>query len=171
MFDVFGVIKICMAHKKAGGSTSLGRDSAGRRLGLKLTDGQWAKIGSIIVRQRGTKYYPGLNVKKGRDDTLFSLINGFVKFSTKKLKKFNSSLKTTKVVSVFPPTKTNPAPDEKTLRRKTPPKKGGTIKSSAYHTTAKKNLIRQQKIANRQQRLLNKKTKKTADKSTTESKS
>ena len=91
-----------MAHKKAAGSTSLGRESESKRLGVKLTDGQWAKSGAIIIRQRGTKYHPGLNVDKGTDDTLFALKGGFVKFSTKKLKKFDGSLKTTKIVNVMP---------------------------------------------------------------------
>ena len=89
-----------MAHKKAGGSTSLGRDSRSQRLGVKLQDGQYAKAGSIIIRQRGTKYHPGANVKKGTDDTLFSTITGIVKFTTKKLVKFNTKLKETKVVNV-----------------------------------------------------------------------
>ena len=91
-----------MAHKKAGGSTALGRDSAGRRLGVKIQDGQFAQAGAILIRQRGTKYHPGLNVKKGKDDTLFSVINGFVKFTTKKLLKFNNQLKTSKIVNVMP---------------------------------------------------------------------
>ncbi len=90
-----------MAHKKAAGSTSLGRESESKRLGVKLTDGQWAKAGAIIIRQRGTKYHAGLNVDKGTDDTLFALKGGFVKFSTKKLKKFDGSLKTTKIVNVI----------------------------------------------------------------------
>lgn len=89
-----------MAHKKAGGSTGLGRDSAGRRLGVKITDGQWAKAGSIIIRQRGTKYHPGINVEIGKDDTLFALKGGFVKFTTKKLKKFDGSLKSNKIVNI-----------------------------------------------------------------------
>jgi len=89
-----------MAHKKAGGSTSLGRDSHSQRLGVKLQDGQYAKAGSIIIRQRGTKYHPGTNVKKGKDDTLFSTITGIVKFTTKKLVKFDTKLKETKVVNV-----------------------------------------------------------------------
>lgn len=92
-----------MAHKKAGGSTALGRDSESKRLGLKINDGQWAKIGAIIIRQRGTKYHPGKNVKKGSDDTLFSMVNGIVKFSTRKLRKYDNSLKTSKIVSVIPP--------------------------------------------------------------------
>lgn len=92
-----------MAHKKAAGSTGLGRDSQSQRLGVKLHDGQYAKIGSIIVRQRGTNVHPGTNVLKGNDDTLFSKIFGIVKFTTKKLKKFNGEMKTTKVVSVVAP--------------------------------------------------------------------
>lgn len=89
-----------MSHKNSAGSTSLGRDSAGQRLGLKLSDGQQAKIGSIIVRQRGTKYQAGKNVKKGKDDTLFATAAGIVKFKTKKLMKFNGRLEKSKVVSV-----------------------------------------------------------------------
>ncbi len=89
-----------MAHKKAGGSTGLGRDSKSKRLGVKLSDGQFAKAGAIIIRQRGTKYHPGKNVKKGNDDTLFAIVAGFVKFTTRKLKKFNNQLKSTKIVSV-----------------------------------------------------------------------
>jgi large subunit ribosomal protein L27 len=89
-----------MAHKKAGGSTALGRDSESKRLGVKLSDGQKAKSGNIIIRQRGTKYHPGENVRRGNDDTLFAVANGNVKFSTKKLKKFNGQLKDAKIVSV-----------------------------------------------------------------------
>ncbi|MFA5155191.1 MAG: 50S ribosomal protein L27 [Patescibacteria group bacterium] len=92
-----------MAHKKAAGSTSLGRESESKRLGVKLTDGEWAKTGAIIIRQRGTKYHPGVNVKKGGDDTLFALKSGIVKFSTKKLRKYDNSLKTCKVVNVVIP--------------------------------------------------------------------
>lgn len=91
-----------MAHKKAGGSTSLGRDSHSKRLGVKLQDGQYAKSGSILIRQRGTKYHPGKNVKVGKDDTLFSTATGIVKFTTKKLMKFNNKLKETKIVNVIP---------------------------------------------------------------------
>lgn len=94
-----------MAHKKAGGSSSNGRDSAGKRLGVKLSDGQYAKAGAIIIRQRGTKYHPGTNVQKGKDDTLFSTVTGIVKFSTKKLRKFNSQLKSSKIVNVVVPQK------------------------------------------------------------------
>jgi len=90
-----------MAHKKAAGSTSLGRESESKRLGVKLTDGQWAKAGAIIIRQRGTKYHPGLNVGIGSDDTLFALNGGFVKFTTRKLRKFNNTLKSSKIVNVI----------------------------------------------------------------------
>jgi large subunit ribosomal protein L27 len=89
-----------MAHKKAAGSTSLGRESESKRLGVKVTDGEWAQTGAIIIRQRGTKYHPGLNVKKGGDDTLFAMKSGIVKFSTRKLKKFDNTLKTCKIVNV-----------------------------------------------------------------------
>lgn len=69
-----------MAHKKAGGSSRNGRDSAGRRLGVKLFGGQEAIAGNIIVRQRGTKWWPGANVGMGRDHTLFALSDGQVTF-------------------------------------------------------------------------------------------
>ncbi len=80
----------------------MGRDSQSKRLGIKLQDGQYAKVGSILIRQRGTKYHAGLNVKKGSDDTLFSTVLGMVKFSQKKLKKYNNQLKQTTIVSVMP---------------------------------------------------------------------
>ncbi len=72
-----------MAHKKAGGSSRNGRDSAGRRLGVKLFGGEQAAAGNILVRQRGTKWHPGRNVGCGKDHTLFALINGRVEFQTK----------------------------------------------------------------------------------------
>jgi large subunit ribosomal protein L27 len=73
-----------MATKKAGGSSKNGRDSAGRRLGVKRSDGQAVISGCIIIRQRGTKYYPGENVGMGRDHTIFSVIEGCVSFVKKK---------------------------------------------------------------------------------------
>ena len=69
-----------MAHKKAGGSSRNGRDSAGRRLGVKKFGGETVIAGNIIVRQRGTKFHPGRNVGIGKDDTLFATSNGVVKF-------------------------------------------------------------------------------------------
>lgn len=68
------------ASKKGVGSTKNGRDSAGRRLGAKKADGQFATAGSILYRQRGTKIYPGINAKRGKDDTIFALIDGIVKY-------------------------------------------------------------------------------------------
>ena len=91
-----------MAHKKAGGSTGLGRDSQSKRLGVKLYDGQIAKNGSILVRQRGTKIRAGKNVRKGSDDTLFAEMPGIVKFTTKKIKKFTGKLEKAKFVNVLP---------------------------------------------------------------------
>ena len=72
-----------MAHKKGMGSSRNGRDSQSKRLGLKQSDGQFVTAGSILVRQRGTKIHPGKNVSKGKDDTLFALINGKVSFVRK----------------------------------------------------------------------------------------
>ena len=72
-----------MAHKKAGGSSRNGRDSAGRRLGVKKFGGENVKAGNILVRQRGTKFHPGTNVRKGKDDTLFAVANGKVQFEKK----------------------------------------------------------------------------------------
>ena len=69
-----------MAHKKGQGSTRNGRDSQSKRLGVKVGAGQFVKAGSILVRQRGTKWHPAKNVQRGTDDTLFSLIDGIVKF-------------------------------------------------------------------------------------------
>ena len=69
-----------MAHKKGRGSVKNGRDSISKRLGLKKNDKQYVKAGNIIIRQRGTKYHPGNNVGIGKDDTLFALIDGQVKF-------------------------------------------------------------------------------------------
>jgi large subunit ribosomal protein L27 len=72
-----------MAHKKAGGSSRNGRDSSGQRLGVKVFGGQFARAGSIITRQHGTKIYPGKNVGMGRDNTLFALIDGYVTFENR----------------------------------------------------------------------------------------
>lgn len=82
-----------MAHKKAAGSTQLGRESESKRLGVKIYGGQKAKAGNIIIRQRGTKYRPGDNVRRGEDDTLYSAIDGVVAFSKKKVGRYDGSLK------------------------------------------------------------------------------
>ena len=74
-----------MAHKKAGGSSRNGRDSEGRRLGVKKYGGEVVIPGNIIIRQRGTKYHPGDNVGMGKDHTIFSMVKGKVKFKKSKL--------------------------------------------------------------------------------------
>ena len=83
-----------MAHKKGQGSVKNGRDSESKRLGVKRADGQFVLAGNILVRQRGTRVYPGTNVRKGSDDTLFALVDGKVKFERKGKDK--------KQVSVYP---------------------------------------------------------------------
>jgi large subunit ribosomal protein L27 len=83
-----------MAHKKAGGSARNGRDSSGKRLGVKRYGGQRVNAGSILVRQRGTPFRPGVNVGRGQDDTLFAKIAGIVKFEDKGRKG--------KIVSILP---------------------------------------------------------------------
>lgn len=77
-----------MAHKKSGGSAKNGRDSISKRLGVKKFGGEKINAGSIIVRQRGTKFKPGKNVGIGKDNTLFALTSGFVKFTYRYNKKF-----------------------------------------------------------------------------------
>lgn len=89
-----------MAHKKAAGSTQLGRDSESKRLGVKIFGDQAVKAGNIIIRQRGTKYRPGDNVRRGEDDTLYAVIDGKVAFSKKKVIRFNGSLKEATFVHV-----------------------------------------------------------------------
>ncbi|MFA5047801.1 MAG: 50S ribosomal protein L27 [Patescibacteria group bacterium] len=89
-----------MAHKKAGGSTRLGRDSNAQRLGIKLYGGEKAQKGSIIVRQRGTRYRAGTNTKVAKDDSIFAIADGTVKFNKKKVKKFTGKLEYAQVVSV-----------------------------------------------------------------------
>ncbi|MGQ9501851.1 MAG: 50S ribosomal protein L27 [Anaerolineae bacterium] len=71
-----------MAHKKGGGSSRNGRDSASKRLGVKIFGGQQVRAGNILVRQRGTRFQPGANVGVGKDHTLFATIDGFVRFET-----------------------------------------------------------------------------------------
>ncbi len=89
-----------MAHKKAGGSTQLGRDSQGQRLGVKLADGQMAHPGQIIVRQRGTKVRPGTNVSLAKDDSLFATASGLVKFYNKNVTRFNGKRGMAKFVKI-----------------------------------------------------------------------
>jgi large subunit ribosomal protein L27 len=89
-----------MATKKSGGSSANGRDSNPKYLGVKANDGQTVKIGSIIVRQRGTDVVPGKNIGMGKDHTLFALKEGKVKFGTKRMTHFDNTVKRKKTVSV-----------------------------------------------------------------------
>ena len=91
-----------MAHKKAAGSTQLGRDSQSKRLGVKVHDGQFCDAGSIIVRQRGTKFFAGKNTGLGKDYTIFAKIAGIVKFSRTRKKNFAGKVRTIKKISVTP---------------------------------------------------------------------
>ncbi len=93
-----------MAHKKAGGSSRNGRDSQGQRLGVKIFGGEFVRAGNILVRQRGTRIHPGMNVGTGRDWTLFALIPGRVQYE-----RMN---KTRKRVSVYPVTGAAPAAEK-----------------------------------------------------------
>lgn len=91
-----------MAHTKSVGSTKLGRDSNPKNLGVKINDGQMAMPGQIILRQRGTRYWPGHNVRQGADDTLYAGIGGLVKFTSKRKTKFDGTTRDMKVISVVP---------------------------------------------------------------------
>ena len=89
-----------MSTSKSSGSSRLGRDSAAQRLGIKMYAGEAIKTGMIIVRQRGTRYLPGKNVKRGSDDTLYADRDGVVRFATKQKKLFNGKRRQVKVVNV-----------------------------------------------------------------------
>ena len=89
-----------MAHRKAGGSTKLGRDSISKRLGTKVSAGQKVKAGTILVRQRGTKIHAGDNVRKGGDDSLYAKQEGIVKFITKKVKAYDGNLRSRKFACI-----------------------------------------------------------------------
>jgi large subunit ribosomal protein L27 len=89
-----------MATAKSAGAAKYGRDSNPKYLGVKLHDGERAKIGSIIIRQRGAKYIPGSNVRKGADDTIYAIKPGLVRFMSRYKKSFNGKRKTAKIVSV-----------------------------------------------------------------------
>jgi len=91
-----------MAHTKAKGTSKLGRDSIAKRLGVKKYGGQVVKRGNVIIRQRGSKYRPGENVKAGKDFTLFALTDGIVEFKEKKVKNFDNHLSKVQHVSVKP---------------------------------------------------------------------
>ncbi|HEY4509163.1 MAG TPA: 50S ribosomal protein L27 [Candidatus Paceibacterota bacterium] len=89
-----------MAHKKSAGTTKNGRDSNPKYLGVKLTEGDKAQAGSVLIRQRGTDVMAGRGVGMGKDHTLFALVNGIVKFSTKRKTHFDNKTMVKKVVSV-----------------------------------------------------------------------
>ena len=89
-----------MSKTKASGTTKLGRDSQPQYLGVKLYDGQKVRAGNIIVRQRGSKFLAGENVKLAKDDSIYAIKEGVVKFTTKTKKKFDGSQRTAKVVNV-----------------------------------------------------------------------
>jgi len=91
-----------MAHKKAGGSTSNGRDSQGQRLGVKKYGGEYAKSGNILVRQRGTAINAGNNVMRGKDDTLFATTTGIVRFMDRRMRSFTGKFKMKKFVNIEP---------------------------------------------------------------------
>ena len=90
-----------MAKTKSAGSTKLGRDARPKYLGVKLFGGQQAKPGSVIIRQRGTKFLPGENVRRGNDDTLYAIKEGIIRFRTIRKKKFDGKSRTAKVVNVI----------------------------------------------------------------------
>ncbi|MCL4437669.1 50S ribosomal protein L27 [Patescibacteria group bacterium] len=89
-----------MAHTKAGGTTKLGRESRSKRLGVKIQDGQPVKAGQIIIRQRGTKYMLGKNVRRAGDDTIYAACDGKIKFSVKNKTSFDGFRKKRTAVSV-----------------------------------------------------------------------
>jgi large subunit ribosomal protein L27 len=91
-----------MAKTKAAGSTKLGRDSIAKRLGVKLHDGQIASAGAVIVRQRGTKYVPGVNVRLGADDTLYASVPGTVRYTRVRKRRFDGKVRTAARVDIVP---------------------------------------------------------------------
>ena len=119
-----------MAHRKAGGSAKNLQDSNPKYLGTKLADGQEAKIGSIIIRQRGTKIMAGKNVGIGKDHTLFALKEGFVTFSMTRKKHFDGKIILKKIISVL---------EEKKMGKKKPIKIS-TKKPDSKKTTIKKTI-------------------------------
>lgn len=90
-----------MAKTKAGGSSSLGRDSQPKYLGIKVTDGEKVRPGMIVIRQRGTKFLAGRNIKQGQDDTLYAMKEGFVSFGIRTVRRFDGSRRVARVVSVI----------------------------------------------------------------------
>jgi large subunit ribosomal protein L27 len=103
-----------MAHKKAAGSTRLGRDSESKRLGVKRFGGTVVAQGEVLIRQRGTKYHAGQNVGRGADDTLFAMIPGVVMFHRKKHRRFTNTLRSVQFIHVLPVTAENTVKPTKT---------------------------------------------------------
>jgi large subunit ribosomal protein L27 len=97
---MYSLYQVNMATKKAAGSTKNGRDSQAKRLGVKIYGGQTAKAGNIIVRQRGTKFFPGENTSMGKDHTIFAMTDGVVSYTEKQLTKYNGQVHKDKVVNV-----------------------------------------------------------------------
>jgi len=113
-----------MSTTKSAGLTRLGRDSQSKRLGVKKFAGEIVKIGNIIIRQRGTKYIPGNNVKMGSDNTIFAMTSGVVKFVTKNKDLFNGKQRMVKIVNVIPvEVKEKPVKATKTVKAKKTSKK------------------------------------------------
>jgi large subunit ribosomal protein L27 len=94
-----------MAHKKAGGSTQLGRDSQPKYLGVKVGNGELVNAGSVLVRQRGTPIFPGKNVRRGKTDTLYAAVKGRALFNERIRVRFDGTKKMTTFVNIIPETK------------------------------------------------------------------
>ena len=120
-----------MATRKAGGSTQLGRDSISKRLGVKIFGNQKVAAGNIIVRQRGSKFHAGKNVRRCGDDTLMALVNGYVSFSVRKTKNFTGKLVKRRYVNVVEKV-------EKKEVKKAAPKSEKKIVKKAVKKIAKK---------------------------------
>ena len=131
-----------MAHRKAGGSAKNLRDSQPKYLGVKLQDGEIAKAGNIIVKQRGTKHIAGKNVGIGKDHTLFALTNGKVEFKSKRKTKFNGKILIKKIINVIgdkPVKKIKAKAETKKVRFTAPLKTSGTrVKTTKKITPNKK---------------------------------
>jgi large subunit ribosomal protein L27 len=91
-----------MAKTKAAGSTKLGRDSEAKRLGVKRYEGQKVQAGHVLVRQRGTKFLPGINVRRGGDDTLYAIASGIVRFTEVRKRRFDGKIRSASRVDVIP---------------------------------------------------------------------
>lgn len=133
-----------MATRKAGGSTQLGRDSISKRLGVKRFGSQTVRAGEILVRQRGTKFHPGINVKRGGDDTLLALADGTVSFAVKRVKDFTGKLVKRSYVSVLPAdvaaakVAAKKAPKAPVVKKKATTKKAVVKKAAAKKAPTKK---------------------------------